>query len=593
VRGTGFGAEREGCWERAAAPTQRHVRFLPVGALRVRQNGRMDTELDHERCYRAVASRDARFDGAFYTAVRTTGIYCRPSCPAITPRRGNVGFFRTAAAAQQAGYRACRRCRPDAVPGSAEWNVRGDVVGRAMRLVADGAVDRVGVAGVAAALGYSQRHLTRLVSAELGAGLQAIARTQRAHTARLLLESTDLPATEVAWAAGFGSVRSFNDTISAVYGASPSALRGRLGRSGRAHGRPAAGGHATGDMTHAGQGLADRAPGAGAPGSAAAPPGMDRPGAAADQRGAAARTAVGFPVTVRLAARAPIDVAGTLAFLGLRAVPGLEAWDGRRYRRSLVLPHGHGTVACSPVTGGVLAEFRLHDLRDLSAAVARVRRLLDLDADPEAVGEVLGRDPLLADLVAARPGLRVPGGVDPHEILVRAIVGQQVSVAGARTLVGRLVAAHGAPLALPDGALERAFPTPDAIAALDPGVLPMPRARACGLVSACQRLVEGTLVLDAGADRQEAAAGLQQVAGIGPWTAGYLAMRGLGDPDVWLSGDLGVRRAMVAGGADDRPAAVADRVRAWRPWRSYAVVHLWAGAASADRPDPATRGARR
>ena len=506
----------------------------------------MDIGLDHERCYRAVASRDSCFDGEFYTAVRTTGIYCRPSCPARTPHSANVTFFRTPAAAQGAGFRACRRCRPDAVPGSAEWNVRGDIVGRAMRMVADGAVERVGVAGVAAALGYSERHLNRVVTEELGAGLLAIARAQRAHTARLLLETTDLPVTEVAWAAGFGSVRSFNDTVVATYGRSPSALRrhGSRGpwprRSERDSAAPMAPGHSA-------------AAGVGAP----------------------------LPIRVRLAARAPFDPGSVLDFLGVRTVPGLESWDGTEYRRALTLPHGHGTVACVATGSGLIAEFRLADLRDLGPAVARVRRLFDLDADPTAIGDVLGADPMLAALVAARPGLRVAGSVEPHEMVVRGIVGQQVSVAGARTVVGRLVAEYGEPLTIPDPVVNRALPSPERLAAVDPTTLAMPRSRATALVGACAALAEGRVVLGSGADREQSVAALLQLPGIGPWTAGYVAMRGLGDPDVMIASDLGVRRAVAAlGGADD-VRAIEQRAHAWRPWRSYAVVHLWTSLAAA------------
>jgi AraC family transcriptional regulator, regulatory protein of adaptative response / DNA-3-methyladenine glycosylase II len=498
--------------------------------------GAMDAGLDHERCYRAVASRDARFDGTFYTAVRTTGIYCRPSCPALTPGRANVTFFRTAAAAQRAGFRACRRCRPDVVPGSPEWNLRGDLVGRAMRLVADGAVERVGVAGVAAALGYSERHLNRLVTAELGVGLLAIARAQRAHTARTLLETTDLPAAEVAWAAGFGSVRAFNEAIATTYGEAPTAVRARRRRSA--------------------PGIAGRAVGASDP---------------ADPGGAHAA------VTVRLATRAPLDAESLLAFLGQRAVAGVEAYDGATYRRSLGLPHGHGIVACGATPGGVSASFRLADPRDLAPAVARVRRLLDLDADPAAVLDVLGADPMLAPAVRARPGLRIPGCVDAHEVLVRAVAGQQVSVAGARTVVGRLVAAHGVRLALADPELTHVFPTPDALAGVDPTRLSMPRARGATLVGACAALADGRLVLDPGVDRDAARAALLDLPGIGPWTAGYVAMRGLGDPDVMLEADLGVRHAVEALGGEGTPRAIAARAHAWRPWRSYAVAHLWAG----------------
>ena len=516
-------------------------------------------DLDHERCYRAVSSRDQRFDGVFYTAVRTTGIYCRPSCPATTPRARNVAFYPTAAAAQRAGFRACRRCSPDAVPGASEWNVREDLAGRVMRMVADGAVERLGVSGVAAALGYSERHVNRIVTDELGAGVLALARTQRAHTARILLETTDLPAADVAWAAGFGSVRSFNDTISQVYGRPPSALRGRRAA-------------ATGRAGAEGRAVGHRRPGPGAAGNAV--PGQAAPGPAHT------------PIRVRLASRHPFDAGTLLAFLGERAVAGLEWWDGRTYRRSLGLPHGHATVACSAGQDGVVAEFRLADLRDLAPAVARIRRLLDLDADPRAVAEVLGCDPLLGPLVAARPGLRIAGSVDPHEIVVRAIVGQQVSVAGARTVVGRFVETFGEPLAVVDEVLTHVFPTPERLADADPTALSMPRSRAAALVGVCAAQAEGSLVLDPGVDRSGLSRQLQQFAGIGPWTAAYVLMRGLGDPDVMLAGDLGVRHAVAALGGDDRARAIEARAHAWRPWRSYAVGHLWASLAGPASPEP-------
>jgi AraC family transcriptional regulator of adaptative response / DNA-3-methyladenine glycosylase II len=409
-----------------------------------------------------------------------------------------------------------------------------------MRLVADGAVERVGVAGVASALGYSERHLNRLVTEELGAGLLAIARTQRAHTARILLETTDLPASEVAWAAGFASIRSFNDTITAVYGEPPTRLRDRRGRGGS---------------------------------------GMDRgPLAAQPSPGV-----VNAPIRVRLATRQPFEAHALLTFLGQRCVAGLEEWDGRTYRRTLDLPHGHAAVACRETAGGLLAEFRLADLRDLAPGVARVRRLFDLDADPVAVADVLGADPLLGPLVAARPGLRVPGSVDPHEIVVRAIVGQQVSVAGASTVVGRLVAAHGAPLGIADPALTHVFPTVDRLADADPAGLSMPRARGAALVGICRDLAEGEVVLDPGIDRAGIGALLEARPGIGPWTVAYIRMRGLGDPDVMLAGDLGVRHAVAARGGDARRREIERAAHAWRPWRSYAVAHLWA---SLDPPDP-------
>ena len=476
--------------------------------------------LDHDRCYGLLQTRDHRFDGWFVTAVRTTGIYCRPSCPAVMPKAHNVEFFPTAAAAQQRGYRACKRCRPDASPGSPEWDVRGDVVARAMRLIADGVVDREGVHGLARRLSYSERHLTRMITDELGAGPLAIARAQRAHTARTLLETTDLRLVDVARAAGFGSVRQFNDTVRDVFAATPSALR-----AGRRRGRPPTPGE----------------------------------------------------VELELPVREPFDADDVLAFLAARAVPGVEHWDGTAYHRALGLPGGHGTVAITPVErtpgrAAVRTVLRLADWRDLSAAVRRVRRLLDLEADPVAIDDALGADPTLAPWIAKCPGRRVPGSVDVFETAVKATIGQQISVAGARTVAGRVVAATGERLTIDDGPLTHVWPTPAALATIDPDLLPMPRSRRRTIVELSRRVAAGELVLDAGVDRDDVRAGLLDVPGIGPWTAGYVLMRGLGDPDVFLPTDLGVKVGLDVLGL---PAAHADT---WQPWRSYALHHLWAAA---------------
>ncbi|PID96988.1 MAG: AraC family transcriptional regulator [Actinomycetales bacterium] len=474
--------------------------------------------LDPERCYRAAQSRDARFDGWFIVAVRTTGIYCRPSCPALTPKRENVEFYPTAAAAQAHGFRACRRCRPDAAPGSPEWDARGDLVARAMRLLGDGVVDREGVSGLAARLGYSERHLNRLLTEQLGAGPVALARAQRAQTARTLIETTELRLTDIAFAAGFGSVRQFNDTIRAVFAEAPRDMRRHAGRTG-----------------------------AQAAGS----------------------------VAVRLAARAPFDAVGVLGFLGQRAVPGVETWDGASLARTLVLPHGHGTVtlAADPPTG-VRASFRLADWRDLAPAIARVRRLLDLDADPVAVHGVLEPDPALGRLARQRPWLRAAGSVDPEETLMRAILGQWVSVAGARRAAAELVEQHGDPLGVAHPTLTRVFPPlarlSNSSTTPEPVELPVGGIRGLALRSAARGVADGHLVLDPGIDRAAARTQLLAVPGIGPWTAAYVLMRGLGDPDVFLDTDHGVRRALAA--ADLDPGAASR----WRPWRSYAVHHLWA-----------------
>jgi AraC family transcriptional regulator, regulatory protein of adaptative response / DNA-3-methyladenine glycosylase II len=478
--------------------------------------------LDHDHCYRAIQSRDARFDGWFVTAVRTTGIYCRPSCPAITPKASNVEFFVAAATAQAHGYRACKRCRPDASPGSPEWNTRADVVGRAMRLIADGLVDREGVGGLAARLGYSERQVHRLLVAEVGSGPLALARAQRAQTARILIETTSLPITEVAFASGFQSVRQFNDTVREVYASSPTELRST--RNPNAKGANAAHG----------------------------------------------------PLTVRLACREPFDSDSMFEFLAMRAVPGTEAFDASGYHRALRLAKGTGVVSVAVAGGLVSCSLVLDDVADVQAAVQRTRRLLDLDSDPTLIDEHLAGDALLAPLVAKRRGLRAPGHPDGTELLVRAVLGQQVSVAGARTLAARLVAVHGEPLANPVGAVTHAFPSAATIAGLDPEDFAMPRARGAALIEACARIADGRIVLDAGSDRDDAAAALQNVKGIGPWTAGYVAMRALGDPDVFLPTDIGVRNALVAMGVDGSPKAAAELAERWRPWRSYALHHLWA-----------------
>ncbi len=470
-----------------------------------------------EVCLRAVASRDARFDGEFFTAVATTRIYCRPSCPALTPRPENTAFYPTAAAAQDAGFRACRRCRPDAVPGSAAWDVRADTVARAMRLIGDGLVDREGVAGLADRLGYSVRQLQRALAGELGASPLALARAQRAHTARVLLETTTMPLGEVAFAAGFGSVRSFNDAIRSAYDLTPGELRTRLQR--QPHARPQLG-----------------------------------------------------VVDLRLPFRRPFEPGNLFGHLVATAVPGVEEWRDGAYRRTLALPHGPGIVALAPRPDHVAATLWLTDPRDLTPAIGRCRRLLDLDADPVAVGETLAADPALAPLVAAAPGRRVPRSPDGAELALRMVLGQQVSTAAARTQAGRLAQRLGEPVTDPAGGLTHLFPAPDAVATLAADQIPGPRSRAETLIGLAGELAAGRLDLSEGADRDEARRTLGALRGIGPWTVELVAMRALGDPDAFPAGDLGVVRAARKLGLAGRPGA-ADR---WRPWRSYATQYLWA-----------------
>ena len=432
--------------------------------------------MDEDTRYEAVRSRDGRFDGEFFFAVETTGIYCRPSCPAVTPKRHNVRFFATAAAAQGSGFRACRRCRPDAVPGSADWNVRADVVGRAMRLIGDGVVDREGVAGLAGRLGYSARQVQRQLTAELGAGPVALARAQRAHTARVLLQTTDLPVTQIAFASGFASVRQFNDTMREVYASTPSELRA----------------------------------------------------AARTTRRAATPTA-GIPL--RLAHRGPYQAGAAFDLLEAEAVAGVEEVSGARgrrtYRRTLRLPHGSGIVAVDERPGtarsgsganpGGWLDARLHltDPRDLTTAVQRLRRLFDLDSDPYAVDERLGADARLAPLVAARPGLRSPGAADPEEFAVRALVG--------RAEAERLVRRYGKALDAPCGSLTHVFPDPAVLAEAEPDG---------PLGALTTALADGAVRLDPGADRDDAQAALLALPGLDGRVVAAVRTRALGDPDV-------------------------------------------------------------
>ncbi|MGY4720008.1 AlkA N-terminal domain-containing protein [Naumannella huperziae] len=479
---------------------------------------------DADTCYRAVSGRDPRFDGWIYVGVTSTGIYCRPSCPALTPRRENCRWFAAAGAAQQAGFRACRRCHPDAVPGSPEWNLRGDVAARAMRLIADGVVDREGVSGLARRLGYSERQLHRMLVAETGASPVALARAQRAHAARLLIENTTLTMADIAFAAGFSSIRQFNDTIGEVFGATPTRLR-----------------------------AARRTPAAGSAGT----------------------------LRLRLPVREPFDGAALLRFLGTRTVAGTESAqlaDGPlRFARSVRLPHGPGVfelVVTPGATSPLEAIVGLAELRDLGPLVARLRRMCDLDADPVAIDGVLGAHPAFAPLVAAHPGLRIPGGPDPDELAVRALLGQQISLLGGVRAAERLVAEHGEdlPPELVRGAVTRLFPSMATLAAANPDAFAMPRSRGRALVGLAATLAAGEIDLGPAADRPAAYRALTALRGIGPWTAGYLMIRALGDPDVLLDSDLIIRRELDRRGVTDT-----DRLA---PWRTYASLHLWNGAPS-------------
>jgi AraC family transcriptional regulator of adaptative response / DNA-3-methyladenine glycosylase II len=476
---------------------------------------------DFERCYRAVQSKDARFDGWFVTAVLTTRIYCRPSCPVRPPFARNVQFYPTAAAAQRAGFRACKRCRPDASPGSPEWNVRGDVVARTMRLIADGTVDREGVGGLAGRLGYTTRQLERLLRAEVGAGPLALARAQRAQTARVLIETTDLPFGDVAFAAGFSSIRQFNDTVRLVFETTPTALRQRAAVRNRAD--------------------------------------TNSPGT----------------LCLRLPVRTPFAYEGVFGHLAAGTVPGCEELRDGAYRRSLRLPRGSAVVTLAPAVDHVRCQLALDDFRDLTTAIARCRRLLDLDADPEAVVDALSGDPELAAVVKKAPGQRIPRTVDEAELAVRAVLGQQVSTKAARTHAGRLVAAYGRPIHDPGGALTHTFPSVEQLAEIDPIHLAVPKARQRTLAALVAELADGSVALDAGSDWDTARAQLLALPGVGPWTAEVIAMRALGDPDAFPASDLGLRLAAKELGLPTDQRKLIARSARWRPWRSYATQHLW------------------
>jgi AraC family transcriptional regulator of adaptative response / DNA-3-methyladenine glycosylase II len=462
---------------------------------------------DFDGCYRAVRGRDTRFDGRFVTAVRTTGIYCRPSCPAQTPKRENVRFYPRPAAAAAAGFRACKRCRPDAAPGSRDWDARADLAARALRGIESGVVDDAGIPGLAQRLAVSERHQHRVLVTEIGVGPLALARTRRAQTARMLIEHTDLALTTVAFSAGFSSVRQFNDVMRAEFGCVPGDLRRGSASSGEAVGS----------------------------------------------------------LTLRLQHRSPMAAEPLLQWLGGRAVDGVEELEGSTYRR--VVGSSVVELRAVPDAGHVLARIDVDDVAAVAGLVARCRRLLDLDADPVAVDETLAADPLLRTSVARHPGMRVPGAVDGFELAVRAVLGQQVSVRAARTFAARLVQRCGRPLPSPRGRLTHAFPTADAVAGADLDGLGLTGSRAKTLAALATEVAAGRLTLDPVADRAETRARLGALPGIGPWTVDYVAMRALGDPDAFPATDLVLRREL---GAD-----ATTRAERWRPWRSYAAMHVW------------------
>ncbi len=488
--------------------------------------------LDKDACYRALRARDARFDGRFFVGVTSTGIYCRPVCPARAAKPENCRFFPSAAAAQEAGFRPCLRCRPETAPEPGAWRGTFNTVSRALALISAGALDdgEAGVEALAERLGLSDRQLRRLFQQHLGASPVAVAQTRRVLFAKQLIQETRMPMMEVALAAGFGSVRRFNETFQELYGRPPSALRRK--------GRPAR-----------------------------------------DDAG----------VTLRLRYRPPYDWAAMLAYLEARTLPGVELLEDGVYRRTVSHEGRAGTVEVrhEPKRHSLAVTARVPSVRALPDVLASVRRMFDLSADVEGIGAHLAKDPLLAPLVAARPGLRAPGGWDGFELAVRAVLGQQVSVGAGRTLVAQLVSLCGA--RVPEAervhpSLTHAFPTPERVAAGDLGALGMPSARRETLKTLARAaLADPRLFLPSG-QVEEAVTRLREIKGVGEWTAQYIALRALRETDAFPASDVGLLRgAATARGERPTPAALLRRAEAWRPWRAYAAQHLWAADAHASR----------
>ncbi len=490
-------------------------------------------DLDHNACYRAVKLRDSRFDGRFFTAVKTTKIYCRPICPARTPLSKNVTFFPTAAAAQEAGFRPCLRCRPETAPDMGAWRGTSNTVSRGLALIELGAMDESDVDALATRLGLGERQLRRLFRTHLGASPIAVAQTRRILLAKQLVHETHLPMTEIAFAAGFGSIRRFNETFHALYGRPPSELR-RLGGA---------------DVP-----IADRG-----------------------------------EFTLLLRYQPPYDWQAMLEFLKARAVAGIEHVGDNSYTRTFSLDGIQGTVAVKPAAGNALrASIRTTKLSILPQVIARLRRVFDLAADPLSISAHLASDPTLAPLILQRPGLRIPGAWDGFELAMRAVLGQQITVLGAIRLAGRLVEAYGERLATPQGNLTHVFPLPRALARAHLASLGMPANRAATLSAVASAALADPDLLGAHLSLDEAIRRLRSIRGVGEWTAQYIALRQLREPDAFPAADIGLQRALADGGGR-RPNAeeLLSIAEKWRPWRAYAAQHLWSSASrSIQRKQP-------
>jgi len=488
--------------------------------------------LDRRALDRARVSRDPRFDGKFFIAVTSTRIYCRPVCPVPSPKPANIRYYASAASAAEAGYRPCLRCRPEAAPGTPAWLGTSAVVRRALQLIHEGALDDSSVDALAARVGIGPRHLHRLFVQHVGASPVVVAQTRRLHFAKRLLDETNLRMTEIALAAGFGSLRRFNHAFQTTYRRPPRELR----RARRDASAPAGG-----------------------------------------------------EVVLRLAYRPPYDWAQVRDFLATRAVPGVERVDARGYARTVGVEGGHAIVCVRALEGEHALELRARGaapaaLFQLSSAA---RRTFDLAADPARIALAFRADPLLGPLVARRPGLRIPGAWDPFECAVRAVLGQQVSVAAGRTLAARLVARAGRAVAGGGDGLTHLFPSPSALAAANLDGLGLPGARVRALQALAAAVAGGSL--DLGAPAPEVAARLEALPGFGAWTAQYVALRALGEPDAFPGADLVLRRMAAADGAPLTTRALEARAEAWRPWRGYAVLHLWRAAGDVAPARPRTR----
>ncbi|HEY2774671.1 MAG TPA: AlkA N-terminal domain-containing protein [Candidatus Binatia bacterium] len=504
-------------------------------------------DLDPSRCYEAILTRDRRFDGRFFTGVVTTGIYCRPVCPVCPPKLKNMRFYPCAAAAEAAGFRPCKRCRPETAPGTPAWAGSSAVVSRALRLIGEGGLDDDGdLERFAARLGIGERQLRRLFAQHLGASPSDVARARRVHFARTLIDQTDLPVSEIAMTSGFTSIRQFNHSLKATFGRSPTELRGPKTR--------------TGESANAG-------------------------------------------VLVRLPYRPPLAWEAMLEFLAHRAIPGVESVENGAYRRTISIDGVAGTIEVrrggDPRAAGatrrtagkdaphhaahLVMRVELANCHNLIGVVEKVRRIFDLGADFPRIAEQLSQAEPLRSLVAALPGLRVPGAWDGFEMAVRGVLGQQITVHGATTMARRLAEEFGTPLPAPRGSLTHVFPSAAALAEADLSRIGLTRARAATIRTLAVAIASGELKLDAALGLDEAVERLCAIPGMGPWTANYIAMRALAEPDAFLESDIGLRRAL----SESEPAAPARQVlrsaEAWRPWRSYAVIYLWHSLAARPR----------